>query len=70
MTQMVLESVLTCPACGFSKSETMPVDACLYYYECTACKALLKPRLGDCCVFCSHGTVKCPPLQEQRACCG
>ena len=70
MTQVVLESVLTCPSCGFSKSETMPVDACLYFYECTACRRLLKPRSGDCCVFCSFGTVKCPPIQDRRACCG
>ncbi len=60
----VLTSVLTCPACGFRKEETMPTDACLYFYECTACRALLRPRPGDCCVFCSYGTVKCPPIQE------
>ena len=34
-TQAVLESVLTCPECGFSKSELMPTDACQYYYECS-----------------------------------
>jgi hypothetical protein len=69
MTQIVLESVLTCPACGFQKAETMPVDACQYFYECVSCKTLLKPNRGDCCVFCSYGTVKCPPIQEQRSCC-
>lgn len=25
---IVLESVLTCPICGFAKKEVMPVDAC------------------------------------------
>ncbi|MHA2389931.1 MAG: GDCCVxC domain-containing (seleno)protein, partial [Candidatus Hodarchaeales archaeon] len=22
------------------------------------------PKQGDCCVFCSYGDVKCPPMQE------
>ena len=47
----------------------MPVDACQYFYECTGCKRLLKPKQGDCCVFCSYGSVRCPPIQEQRDCC-
>lgn len=62
-----LESVLTCPRCGFSKRETMPLDACQFFYECTNCGALLRPRAGDCCVFCSYGSVPCPPIQQQRA---
>ncbi|MDQ2962158.1 MAG: hypothetical protein M3R31_03205 [Pseudomonadota bacterium] len=61
----ILESVLTCPNCGFMQRETMPVDACQFYYECTRCKALLRPRPGDCCVFCSYGSVKCPSVQQQ-----
>ena len=65
----VLESVLRCPECGFEKSEIMPTDACQYYYECTACGTLLRPKAGDCCVFCSYGSVKCPPVQLQRSCC-
>ena len=69
MTTPVLESVLTCPRCGFAKSETMPTDACQFYYECTNCHALLRPNAGDCCVYCSFGSVKCPPIQTQRSCC-
>jgi hypothetical protein len=65
----VLESVLTCPRCGCAKKELMPTNACQYYYECSGCKALLRPRPGDCCVFCSFGSVKCPPVQAQSACC-
>lgn len=53
--QPILESVLTCPECGFAKSETMPTDACQYYYECTECRMLLRPKPSDCCVFCSFG---------------
>ena len=58
-----LESILTCPACAHAQVERMPVDACQYFYECTRCGTLLKPKPGDCCVFCSYGTVKCPPKQ-------
>ena len=65
MSAIVLESVLTCPRCGFAKPETMPTDACQFYYECSNCKALLRPNPGDCCVFCSFGSVKCPPIQQQ-----
>jgi hypothetical protein len=44
----------------------MPVDACQYLYECKGCGALLKPLEGDCCVFCSYGSVPCPPVQVER----
>ena len=64
----VLESVITCPKCSFAKEEIMPTDACLYFYECTSCKALLRPERGDCCVFCSYGTVQCPPKQQLQSC--
>lgn len=69
MSSILLHSVLTCPHCGFRKEEVMPVDACQYFYECGMCKTLLRPNPGDCCVFCSFGTVKCPPVQAERACC-
>ena len=70
MSQLTLESVLRCPKCGFAKAERMPTEACQFFYECTSCHALLRPDMGDCCVFCSFGSVKCPPVQAQRACCG
>jgi hypothetical protein len=62
-----LRSTLTCPACGTRTTEIMPLDACQYFYECSACGALLKPRPGDCCVFCSYGDAPCPPIQQARA---
>lgn len=70
MDEAILESILTCPQCGLRKLETMPTDACQFYYECEGCTAVLRPKAGDCCVFCSYGTVKCPPIQLQRGCCG
>jgi len=70
MNKIILTSKITCPECGFEKQESMPTDACQYYYECTSCHSLLKPLAGDCCVFCSFGTVKCPPIQAgEEQCC-
>lgn len=63
-----LRSVLRCPACGTEREEMMPSDACVYFYECTGCGVLLRPREGDCCVFCSYGSRKCPPVQEGGCC--
>jgi len=63
----VLESTITCPQCGTARVETMPTDACQFYYECTQCKALLRPKAGDCCVFCSYGSVPCPPIQLSQS---
>ena len=69
--ELTLHSEITCPACAGKSVEAMPEDACIYYYECKHCRLLLKPLKGDCCVFCSFGTVKCPPVQlSGRPCCG
>ena len=67
---MQLTSELTCPVCQHRHTATMPTDACQYYLDCPACGTLLRPKSGDCCVFCSYGTVKCPPKQAERSCCG
>lgn len=65
----VVDSVLVCPACGHAKAERMPLDACQWFYECEACGALLTPKAGDCCVFCSFGSVPCPPKQAAEGNC-
>jgi hypothetical protein len=68
---VILESTLTCPECGHVKTEIMPTDACQWFYDCENCKVVLKPKAGDCCVFCSYATVVCPPVQQgDRQCCG
>lgn len=69
--ESVIETVstITCPQCGHSATETMPLDACVGFYPCKGCGVTLRPKAGDCCVFCSYGTVACPPIQTGGACC-
>jgi hypothetical protein len=63
---MQLESVLTCPYCGAAATETMGTDSCRVFYQCRGCGRMLRPKPGDCCVFCSYGSVPCPPVQAKR----
>lgn len=63
--QITLSSEIKCPFCGFEKEETMPIDSCLFFYTCTKCNETLKPKKGDCCVFCSYGSVQCPSKQRE-----
>ncbi len=66
---VVLNSTIKCPNCGHSEKEIMPTNACQWYYDCKGCGALLRPKPGDCCVYCSYGTVPCPPIQVGDDCC-
>ncbi|MES2443403.1 MAG: GDCCVxC domain-containing (seleno)protein [Pseudomonadota bacterium] len=68
-----LLSTLTCPQCGHEATETMPTDSCQFFYDCLGCGVLLRPLPGHCCVYCSYGTVPCPPIQidgKDGGCCG
>jgi hypothetical protein len=67
--EVTLRSEISCPDCGFRSTEEMPRDACVVFYECKGCRKVLRPLKGDCCVFCSFGSVKCPPVQLERGCC-
>jgi hypothetical protein len=67
MSDVQLKSTITCPKCGHAQVETMPTDACQFYYGCTGCHTLLRPLAGDCCIFCSFGTVVCPPIQCRKS---
>jgi len=62
-------STITCPNCGYKKEEKMPANACQYFYKCENCKTVIKPAMGDCCVFCSYGSEACPPIQKESSCC-
>ncbi|WZL90056.1 GDCCVxC domain-containing (seleno)protein [Salinimicrobium sp. 3283s] len=65
----ILKSILTCPNCKNAREEIMPTDACQFFYKCSSCDAVIKPLEGDCCVFCSYGSVACPSIQEKINCC-
>lgn len=43
----------------------MPTEACQRFYVCPKCNFWMRPKPGDCCVFCSHGDVPCPPRQQE-----
>lgn len=53
----------TCPQCRELQTIAMPTNACQYFYKCQSCGAMLKPKEGDCCVFCSYADTKCPSKQ-------
>jgi hypothetical protein len=67
--QPSLQSIITCPHCGHKFEETMPTNACIFFYDCTGCGIRLKAKSGHCCVFCSYGSVPCPPIQKGESCC-
>jgi hypothetical protein len=64
---MIQQSTITCPKCGHAATERMPTDACQFFYDCKGCGVRLKPKPGDCCVFCSYGSVPCPSMQSDRS---
>ncbi|PKP46876.1 MAG: hypothetical protein CVT92_17305 [Bacteroidetes bacterium HGW-Bacteroidetes-1] len=64
MKEIKIKSEITCPVCGHTKTEEMPHDAFQYFYECTHCLSVIMLLAGDCCVFCSCGTKKCPFIQK------
>lgn len=62
--RIILESTIKCPKCLHEKEEVMPTDSCQFFYECEKCRVVLRPLPGDCCVFCSYGSVKCPSMRS------
>jgi hypothetical protein len=69
MPATITEATITCPECGVVSVETMPTNACQFFYTCPSCETLLKPLPGDCCVFCSYADHVCPPRQIGESCC-
>ncbi len=62
----ITKAKLKCPECGAVQEAQMPVDACIFFYNCEKCKTILRPKSGDCCVFCSYGDRPCPPKQIEK----
>ncbi|MCL4416897.1 MAG: hypothetical protein M1308_23055 [Actinobacteria bacterium] len=59
------EALLTCPKCSTKQKVDMPTNACQYFYKCISCNEIIKPKEGDCCVFCSYADIKCPSKQVE-----
>lgn len=60
----VMTATITCPSCQHPSVETMPGDSCLFFYQCAACQVVIRPKPGDCCVFCSYSDKPCPLKAE------
>ncbi|HXD73946.1 MAG TPA: GDCCVxC domain-containing (seleno)protein [Vicinamibacterales bacterium] len=63
-----MQASVTCPRCAHVSSADMPTDRCVFFYECPGCKTVLRPKPGDCCVFCSYGDKRCPFVQDDIPC--
>ena len=44
MTDIQIQSTITCPQCNGKTIEQMPTDYCQYFWECPHCKNNLKPK--------------------------
>lgn len=53
-------SVVTCPECGWYEPVAIPDAPGRYVHKCPGCGIRLRPNLGECCVFCVYGNVRCP----------
>ncbi|MBI1237570.1 MAG: hypothetical protein GC188_12880 [Alphaproteobacteria bacterium] len=70
MTSIQPFSNVKCPSCGkITEQVRMPENACIYFWDCPSCGDVIRPLPPDCCVFCSYGTVPCPPVQLDAGCC-
>lgn len=63
---MKLQANIKCPNCGAETKEIMPKKKRVYFYACPKCYNILKPKPGECCIFCSYADVKCPAKQSEN----
>ena len=63
---IVRVSTVTCPVCGAPRLETMPGHLPQVVYYCFSCGESSWKRDGDCCVYCSYGSVPCPVVQRRQ----
>jgi len=53
------KGTLTCPSCKAQHTLAIPKNVCMSFFQCSACKTMLKAKEG-CCVFCDYGNTPCP----------
>ena len=59
-----MTATITCPECRHAAVEEIPTAWCEYFYKCKGCGVVLKPKEGDCCVFCSYADRPCPSCSQ------
>ncbi|MGB0846810.1 MAG: GDCCVxC domain-containing (seleno)protein [Thiolinea sp.] len=64
MPTIILECTLTCPSCQTKESLTMVQGRSESFFTCTHCSTTHLTKLGECCIYCSYGTVSCPTIQS------
>ena len=64
MTTVELESTITCPGCGHSRTMTMEEFDPRTVWPCPACGSTLRPLPGEHCIYCSYASLPCPPVQR------
>jgi hypothetical protein len=65
--RIVYSALLTCPNCYRQFQVAMPTNACVVLWQCPQCEVELRPKAGDCCVFCSYSDTPCPIIQAMGA---
>ena len=64
MTITILQTIMKCPNCRTTETVTMDQKIPGDFFTCKECEKTHEPRLGDCCVYCSYGSVNCPAVQQ------
>ncbi|WP_370629127.1 GDCCVxC domain-containing (seleno)protein [Polynucleobacter sp. 15G-AUS-farblos] len=64
---MNLSSKITCPHCNATEVLSIPKGSSQHLYRCMMCSAILKPKSGDCCIFCSFGDLDCSSAERNLA---
>ncbi|WP_206603356.1 GDCCVxC domain-containing (seleno)protein [Polynucleobacter paneuropaeus] len=59
-------SIITCPSCLAQEALEIP-EGSMHLYRCKACSTILKPKSGDCCIFCSFGNTDCSSSEKNLA---
>ena len=62
-----LAAAIICPLCGVETEAAMPKDTCQFFWDCPTCGGLVRPKPGDCCVFCSYADRRCPSAAGNEA---
>ena len=60
-----MTATVTCPLRGHQALETMPTDACQFFYECKGCRRVLQPKRETARVLLVCGSTV--PAQTERA---